>query len=226
MFVKQLIHLTHTPNEANYQRRCCAVTLRRAKKINKQTLVVYLYSKLEEAKVMRSFMRKVIVSVIAVLAGFAGVAQALNVDQSSGAVYVKNEYVPDRVIEMPYAVASDAKCGQWWQLMADLGWSDADIAKGDGIIFRESRCNADSVNAKDPTTIGKFKGSFGLYQINLYWIKKTAWYPKGFLQTKLERNLVPTDLLLPEINIAAAGEIIKQNRADGGCGWSAWRSCK
>ena len=141
---------------------------------------------------MRSFMKKVIVSVVAVLAGFAGVAQALNVDQSSGSVYLKNEYVPDRVIELPYSVASDAKCGQWWQLMADLGWSDADIAKGDAIIFRESRCNADSVNAKDPTTIGKFKGSFGLYQINLYWIKKTAWYPKGFLQTKqVSRNSSP-----------------------------------
>ena len=58
---------------------------------------------------MRSFMRKVLVSVVAVLAGFAGVAQALNVDQSSGSVYVKNSYVPDRVIEVPYKVKNNAK---------------------------------------------------------------------------------------------------------------------
>lgn len=174
---------------------------------------------------MRSFMRKVLGSVIVLLAGFAGVAQALNVDQSSGSVYLANEYVPDRVVEVPYRVSLKAKCGQWWQMMNDAGWSDKDIAKGDGIIFRESRCNADAVNPDDPTTIGKHKGSFGLYQINLYWIKQTRWYPQGFLQTKLERNLVPTDLLNPEVNIAAALEIIKQNRADGGCGWSAWRGC-
>jgi hypothetical protein len=159
------------------------------------------------------------------LASFAGVAQALNTDQAAGSVYVKNSYVPDRVIEVPYPVASDAKCGQWWQLMHDLGWSDKDIAKGDGIIFRESRCDSSQVNPKDPTTIGKHKGSFGLYQINLYWIKQTRWYPKGFLQTKLQRELVPTDLLDPEINLAAALQIIRQNRADGGCGWSAWKGC-
>lgn len=174
---------------------------------------------------MASFMRKVLVSVVAVLAGFAGVAQALNVDQSSGSVYLTNEYVPDRVIEVPYPVSPNAKCGQWWQMMDDAGWSDKDIAKGDAIMFRESRCDPSQINSKDPTTIGKHKGSFGLYQINLYWIKQTRWYPQGFLQTKLERNLVPTDLLNPEVNIAAALEIIRQNRADGGCGWSAWRGC-
>ena len=175
---------------------------------------------------MRSFMRKVVVSVVVLLAGFAGVAQALNVDQSSGSVYIKNSYVPDRVIEVPYPVAPNAKCGQWWQLMHDLGWSDKDIVKGDAIMFRESRCNPESVNPDDPTTIGKHKGSFGLYQINLFWISKTSAYPKGFLQTKLERNLVPTDLLNPETNLASALAIIEHNRAGGGCGWSAWRGCK
>ena len=174
---------------------------------------------------MFRFMKKVIVSVVVVLAGFAGVAQALNVDDVPSSVYVANSYVPDRVIQVPFKIKAGAKCGQWWQTMDDAGWSNADIVKGDAIMFRESRCGANAVNAADPTTIGKHKGSFGLYQINLYWIKQTRWYPQGFLQTKLERNLVPTDLLIPEINIAAALEIIKQNRADGGCGWSAWRGC-
>lgn len=174
---------------------------------------------------MRSFMRKVLMSVAVLLAGFAGVAQALNVDQKSGSVYLANEYVHDRVVKLPYRVAADAKCGQWWQLMHDLGWSHKDIVKGDGIIFRESRCDTTQINPKDPTTIGKHKGSFGLYQINLFWISKTTAYPKGFLQTNLERNLVPTDLLDPQVNLAAALAIIEYNRAGGGCGWSAWRGC-
>jgi hypothetical protein len=202
------------------------VTLRRATAINKQTLVLYLYPNLEEAKVMKSFMKKVLASVVVVMAGFAGVAQALNVsDDSNNSNLVTRDYIHDYVAN-DYQIAPNAKCGQWWELMHNTGWSDEDIVKGDAIMFRESKCDPTQINSDDPTTIGKHKGSFGLYQINLYWIKKTAWYPKGFLQTNLERNLVPTDLLKPEINIAAALEIIKQNRADGGCGWSAWKGCK
>jgi hypothetical protein len=201
------------------------VTLRRATATNKQTLVLYLYPNLEEAKVMRSFMRKLIVSIVAVLAGFAGVAQAVNVSgESNTSVYATNQYTHDRVVN-EYPVAPNAKCGQWWELMHDLGWSDQDIVKGDAIMFRESRCRTKSVNPLDPVTIGKHKGSFGLYQINLFWISKTTAYPKGFLQTKMQRELVPTDLLQPEVNIAAALAIIQYNRAGGGCGWSAWRAC-
>lgn len=175
---------------------------------------------------MKSFMKKVLASVVVVMAGFAGVAQALNVsDDSNNSNLVTRDYIHDYVAN-DYQIAPNAKCGQWWELMHNTGWSDEDIVKGDAIMFRESKCDPTQINSDDPTTIGKHKGSFGLYQINLYWIKKTAWYPKGFLQTNLERNLVPTDLLKPEINIAAALEIIKQNRADGGCGWSAWKGCK
>jgi hypothetical protein len=176
-------------------------------------------------EVMQRFMRKTIASVVVLLAGSVGVAQALNVPEVSPSVYIANEYVHDRVIEVPYKVKNNAKCGQWWQLLNETGFSDADILKADAIIFRESRCGTDAINSDDPTRIGKHKGSYGLFQINLYWIKQTKWYPKGFLQTKLNRELVPTDLLLPDVNVAAALEIIKQNRADGGCGWSAWRGC-
>ena len=176
-------------------------------------------------KVMQRVMRKTIASVVVLLVGSVGIAQALNTDEVGGSVYVTNEYVYDRVIEVPYKVKNNAKCGQWWQMLHDTGFSDADILKADRIIFRESRCGTNAINRADPNRIGKHKGSFGLFQINLYWIKQTRWYPKGFLQTRMQRKLVPTDLLLPDVNIAAALEIIKQNRADGGCGWSAWRGC-
>jgi hypothetical protein len=171
-------------------------------------------------------MKKLVVSVVAVIAGFAGVAQALNVsdDSTDSSVYVTRDYFHDYVADV-FPVAPDAKCGQWWQMLHDQGWKNKDIAKADVIMFRESHCNPESINADDPTRIGKFKGSFGLFQINLYCKKKTAWYPNGFLQTNLERNLVPTDLLNPETNALAALAIINQNRADGGCGWSAWNGC-
>jgi hypothetical protein len=175
--------------------------------------------------VIERFMKKVLFGAILVVMNLASVVYALNVLDQKGSVYMANEYVPDRLIEVPYPVAANAKCGQWWQLMHDLGWSHKDIVKGDAIIFRESRCDPSQINAQDPTTIGKHKGSFGLYQINLYWIQKTQWYPQGFLQTKMQRELVPTDLLNPQINLASALEIIKQNRADGGCGFSAWKGC-
>jgi hypothetical protein len=66
-------------------------------------------------KVMQRFMRKTIASVVVLLAGSVGIAQALNTDEVGGSVYVTNEYVYDRVIEVPYKVKNDAKCGQWWQ---------------------------------------------------------------------------------------------------------------
>ena len=80
-------------------------------------------------------------------------------------------------------------------------------------------------NKLDPVTVSGVKGSLGLFQINLFWISKTSSYPKGFLQTVLKRDLVPTDLFVPEINVAAAEAIIKYNRGNGGCGWSAWNGC-
>lgn len=175
---------------------------------------------------MKQFMKKVFVGVVALIASFAGVAQALNVSDVStnSSVYVSREYVHDYVANV-FPIAPDAKCGQWWQMLNDQGWKKKDIVKADSIMFRESRCNAKSINADDPTRIGKHKGSFGLFQINLFWISKTTAYPNGFLQTNLERNLVPNDLLNPEINALSALAIINYNRAGGGCGWSAWNGC-
>jgi hypothetical protein len=45
------------------------------------------------------------------------------------------------------------------------------------------------------------------------------------LQTVMKRNLVPADLFVPEVNVAAAAAIIKYNRDNGGCGWQAWNDC-
>ena len=128
-------------------------------------------------------------------------------------------------VDESIVVPPDAKCGQWWQLMNDQGWSDADIAKADRIMFRESKCMEEMHNKLDPTTINGVKGSLGLFQINLFWLSKTVAYPQGFLQTMLKRELKPKDLFDPLTNIQAARAIIRYNRANGGCGWDAWKAC-
>jgi hypothetical protein len=117
------------------------------------------------------------------------------------------------------------KCPNVWKLTTDAGWISSDVQMADVISFRESRCNHLAHNKLDPVTVEGVKGSLGLFQINLFWISKTSSYPKGFLQTVMKRNLVPTDLFVPEINVAAAEAIIKYNRGNGGCGWQAWNGC-
>ena len=117
------------------------------------------------------------------------------------------------------------KCPNVWKLTTDAGWNDIDVRMADVIAFRESRCNPLAHNKLDPVTVAGVKGSLGLFQINLFWISKTSSYPKGFLQTVLKRNLVPSDLFVPEVNVAAAQAIIGYNRLAGGCGWQAWNGC-
>ena len=117
------------------------------------------------------------------------------------------------------------KCLNVWKLTTDAGWNNGDVQIADVIAFRESRCNPLAHNKLDPVTVAGVKGSLGLFQINLFWISKTSSYPKGFLQTVLKRDLVPEDLFVPEINVAAAEAIIKYNRGNGGCGWQAWNGC-
>jgi len=116
-------------------------------------------------------------------------------------------------------------CPNVWKLTTDAGWTDVDVRKADVIVFRESHCNPLAHNKTDPVTVAGVKGSLGLFQINLFWVSKTSSYPKGFLQTVLKRDLVPTDLFIPEINVAAAEAIIEYNRGNGGCGWQAWNGC-
>jgi hypothetical protein len=207
----------HTPNEANW---CAVVAPYRLRAFTQKSFYIHIHVQKED-KVIGAIMKKVIISCVAVLVGFGGVAHALQPDE-------KQFSKPDRMVSAdrlpvpPLRIPKSALCGQWWDEMRAEGFSHADLPIADYIINRESRCNADANNSDDPVRIGKHKGSFGLFQINLFWISKTTAYPKGFLQTKLERNLVPSDLLNPEINIAAAKAIIDYNRANGGCGWTAW----
>ena len=166
-------------------------------------------------------MRKIVVLVVASLVGVAGVANAVSAPTGSDKSFDRT-VVADRVKPPSFNVASWALCGQHWQMMRDSGWAEKDIWMADFIIHRESRCNALAHNSKDPVTIDGVKGSLGLFQINLFWLSKTTAYPNGFLQTVLQRELVPADLFDPQTNIDSAAAIVKYNRGLGGCGWAAW----
>ena len=166
-------------------------------------------------------MRKIVVLVVASLVGVAGVANAVNAPTDKDKLYDRT-VVADRVKDDLLPVPAWAFCGEWWQQLRDSGWKEKDVRMADFIIFRESRCNPLAHNKKDPVTINGVKGSLGLFQINLFWISKTTAYPNGFLQTVLQRDLVPADLFDPQINMDAAAAIVKYNRDLGGCGWTAW----
>lgn len=166
-------------------------------------------------------MRKIVVLVLASLIGVAGVANAVNAPTDKDKLYDRT-VVADRVKDDVLPVPAWALCGEWWQPLRDSGWKEKDVRMADFIIHRESRCNTLAHNKKDPVTIAGVKGSLGLFQINLFWISKTTAYPNGFLQTVLQRDLVPSDLFDPQTNMDAAAAIVKYNRGLGGCGWAAW----
>jgi hypothetical protein len=172
-------------------------------------------------------MRKILVLLVASVIGFAGVANAFTKSENSD-VFADRIVQADRVKSPPFNIPVWALCGQHWQMMRDSGWSEKDIWMADFIIHRESRCNPLAHNKQDPVTIKGVKGSLGLFQINLFWLSKTTAYPNGFLQTVLQRDLVPADLFDPQTNIDSAYAIVKYNRGLGGCGWTAWawKGCK
>jgi len=173
-------------------------------------------------------MKKVVVVALGLTLVCAGAVNALRIEssipnvESSIVSYDNNRGVFDYVEKRP--VPKSALCPQWWQMLRDLGWSEADVVKADAIIHRESRCIPSSHNPADPNRIGNIKGSLGLFQINLFWLKKTTAYPAGFLQT-MGVAQVPSDLFDPVTNARAAQAIITYNRSIGGCGWVAWRGC-
>jgi len=165
-------------------------------------------------------MRKASWLVVAIVLVAGGAVQALQ--PASESRWDNNAGFRDRVESRP--VPKSALCGQWWQMLRDLGWAEADVQKADVIIHRESRCLPSAYNPADPTQIGKWKGSIGLFQINLFWLQKTTSYPQGFLQTHGVAQR-PADLFDPLVNARAAQAIIAYNRGIGGCGWTAWRGC-
>jgi hypothetical protein len=167
---------------------------------------------------------KLLIVFVASVIGCASVAEAANApDQIRGVVLRQHPF--DFVPEAKRSVPVWAKCPELWNRLRDAGWLEKDVVKADQIVWRESRCIATAHNKNDPNTVQGVKGSLGLFQINLFWVQRTTYYPRGYLQTVLDRELMPTDLFDVDITIASAQALIRYDRAQGGCGWSAWIGC-
>lgn len=174
---------------------------------------------------IRKFMQKVLASVFAISIFLGGAAYAKS-DSEQEVSQRKIAYVADRLVrDAALFIPEWVKCKAYFEELNAVGFEGDDLKKADSIMFRESRCFPQAHNSDDPTTINKVKGSLGLFQINLFWISQTTAYPKGFLQTVLNRNIKPKHLFDPEFNIVAARAIFDYNQSLGGCGWTSWRSC-
>lgn len=168
--------------------------------------------------------KKLLIVFVASFIGCVGIANAASAPDQID-IQVMRQHPFDYVPTVKRTIPADAKCPQFWNLMRDAGWLEKDVVKADAIIWRESRCNFLAHNKSDPNTVQGVKGSLGIYQINLFWIQRTTYYPKGYLQTVLNRELTPADLFDVDVAIASAQALIVYDRAQGRCGWSAWDGC-
>lgn len=167
---------------------------------------------------------KLLITFIVAVVGFAGVAEAAQAPKQVDR-QVMRQHPFDFVGETKRSIPDWAKCGQYWNQMRDAGWLEKDVVKADAIMWRESRCQTTAHNKTDPNTVQGVKGSLGLFQINVFWIQRTSYYPNGYLQTVMNRSLVPQDLFDETIAFEAAQALIAYDRAQGRCGWSAWLGC-
>jgi hypothetical protein len=97
----------------------------------------------------------------------------------------------------------DARCGEWWSLAIEVGWTVDDLATLDRIMWRESRCIADVVS---PTR------DYGLVQVN-----RAVW--RDFVEA---RGYVMDDLLDPRIGLMFGLLIAHEAEAIGWCRWAPW----
>lgn len=113
-------------------------------------------------------------------------------------------------------VSPDARCAQWWATAINVGFDDAMMPMLDRIMYRESRCDASQLNAKDPNG-----GSVGLTQINRFWCLPSKYYPNGYLQTV--GVLTSCDQLFdPIVNLRATFALVEYSRSVGLCAWEQW----
>ena len=102
-------------------------------------------------------------------------------------------------------------CEQVFDTAKAIGWPSDQLGMLVAIAMRESRCQPDAFNPKDPNG-----GSYGVMQVNGFWAQKTTAYPKGYLQTMGVLTHVD-ELFDRETNLRAALAIYRYSN-----GWRAW----
>lgn len=108
------------------------------------------------------------------------------------------------------------RCGEYHDLAISVGWTEAQWPKLSYVMYRESRCNTQSFNRKDPNG-----GSRGLIQINGYWCKKNKYNPSGWLQAQgILSNC--EELFDAKTNLRAGLAMWNYSQQRNRCGWRPW----
>jgi len=130
-------------------------------------------------------------------------------------------------IATPTTTANDAmvpptaRCGQWWGLATEAGWTEDLLETLDYVLWRESRCDPSQHNTtrnEDGST------DIGLTQINDWsWCLPTRYYPDGYLQTIGILTTVGCEQLFdPHTNLKAAKALYDYSQEANGNGWQPW----
>jgi hypothetical protein len=102
-------------------------------------------------------------------------------------------------------------CGQVFNMAKDIGFPLNELTTVVAVAYRESRCQVEAFNAKDPNG-----GSAGAMQINYFWCKPSQYWPNGYLQAHgLLKDCA--ELFDLETNLRAALAIYRYSE-----GWRAW----
>ena len=132
---------------------------------------------------------------------------------------IRYEYTVDAV-EVPQipvttattlASAPKTLCEQVFDTAKAIGWPADQLGMLVAIAQRESRCQPDAFNPKDPNG-----GSYGIMQINGFWCQPSRYWPNGYLQA---HGLLTScaDLYDRETNLRAALAIYRYSNS-----WRAW----
>ena len=102
-------------------------------------------------------------------------------------------------------------CEQVFDTAKAIGWPTDQLGMLVAIAIRESQCQVDAFNPKDPNG-----GSYGIMQIHGFWCQPSRYWPNGYLQAY---GLLTscTDLYDRKINLRAALAIYRYSN-----GWRAW----
>ena len=116
---------------------------------------------------------------------------------------------PTTVVTTP--ITQPDACQTVFDMARHVGWPEHELTQLVAVAYRESRCNPDAFNPKDPNG-----GSAGVMQINYFWCKPSSYYANGYLQAY---GLLRTcdDLFDLEDNLRSALAIYRYSN-----GWRAW----
>jgi hypothetical protein len=116
---------------------------------------------------------------------------------------------PTTVVATP--ITQPDACETVYNMARHVGWPEHELTQLVAVAYRESRCQPDAFNPRDPNG-----GSAGVMQINYFWCKPSKYYANGYLQAYgLIRSC--DDLFDLEDNLRSALAIYRYSN-----GWRAW----